>query len=223
MNRDAAKRILRDNDSCAFACMRAADVLLSDAWFIWEPETIWLDLHGHHGVDVPVGNRDQIMAGRSIVTTGRFSYDAIVFDKTCTSLNNEYINHSALEDSPVEYIAWANEEIYRIYQHYTGSNFEYDREPVAFTGVQLYRQGFVKAPDQLHWAQDSLDKHYQEVPHELKKRVSMAWSEISKEDLADHPYPETPLGVQLAKLAAVQIHFNTKRSRLLRDLAELGV
>jgi hypothetical protein len=222
MNKDAAKVILKDNDSCAYACMRAADILLSDAWFVWEPETIWLDLH-ERGVDVPVGNRDQMMAGRNIVTTGRVTYDALVFDKTCIAMNNEFANFEALDDSPVEYIAWGSEEIYRIYLHYTGNNFEYDREPVAFTGVQLYRQGFVVAPDNLMWAQPDLETHYVEFPTELKKRVMLAWSSISKEDLRDHPYPETPLGVQLAKLAAAQIHFNEKKSRLLRDLAKLGV
>jgi len=199
MNKDAARSVLKDNDSCAFACMRAADIVLSDAWFVWEPETIWLDLHDR-GIDVPVGNRDQLLAGRSIVTTGRVIYDAVVFDKTCMSLNNEFSNFDALDDSPAEYIAWGNEEIYRIHQHYTGSNFEYDREPVAFTGVQLYRQGFVVAPDSLSWAQNALESGYTNYPAELKKRIMMAWSEISKDDLKDHPYPETPLGVQLAKL-----------------------
>jgi hypothetical protein len=221
MNKDVAKRLLKDNDSCAFSCMRAADALLTDAWFNWEPETVWVELHGM-GVDVPVGNRDQLLAGRSIVTTGRFIYDAVVFDKTAISFNNEYSNFDGLEDAPVEYIAWANEEAYRIHLHYTGSNFEYDREPVAFTAVQLQQQGYVYAPEQLHWAQAALDKYYPESVKELKKRVATAWSEISKADLKDHPYPETALGVQLAKLAAVQLHFNEKKARLLRELTELG-
>lgn len=222
MNKEAAKRLLKDNDSCAFSCMRAADVLLTDSWFTWEPETIWLTLHDMH-IEVPVGNRDQMLAGRSVVTTGRFMYDAVVFDKMAISFNNEYANYDGLEDAPVQYIAWANEEAYRIHQHYTGSNFEYDREPIAFTAVQLQQQGFVCAPEQLHWAQAALDKYYPDSVRELKKRVSTAWSEISKEDLKDHPYPETPLGVQLAKLAAVQLHFNEKKARLLRELASLGV
>lgn len=222
MNKNAAKKLLKDNDSCAFSCMRACDILLSASWFSWEPETCWIELH-NLGVDVPVGNRDQILAGRSLVVTGRMLYDALVFDKTCVSFNNEHAQFDAHDEAPVEYIAWANEESYRIFQHYTGSNYEYDREPVAFTGVQLYRQGFVLAPEQLHWAQAALDKHYSPAPAELKKRVATAWSEISKDDLRDHPYPETQLGVQLAKLAAVQLHFNEKKARLLRDLAELGV
>lgn len=222
MNKDAAKSILRDNDSCAYACMRAADIVLSDAWFVWEPETLWLDLHDR-GIEVPVGNRDQILAGRSIVTTGRVIYDGIVFDKTCMSLNNEFTHFEALDDSPVEYISWGSEEIYRIYQHYTGSNYEYDREPTAFAGVQLYRQGFVVAPDNMMWAQSDLEGHYVSYPAELKKRIMLAWAAISKDDLKDHPYPETQLGVQLAKLAAVQLHFNEKKARLLRDLAKLGV
>lgn len=218
-NKAAAKELLRDDATCAFACMRSMDTLLGDSWFLWEPETLWLEL-SRAGVAVSTGNRDQIMAGRGVVTTGRFYYDALVFEKTCMSFNNDVPHYEALDDAPVEYIAWTNEEAYRIHLFYTDQNQEYDREPVEYTAVQLKRAGFLVAPSQLHWAQARLDKYYTELSkqqtHPLKKEVMEVWATGKLPSLT-----ETPVGVQLARMAAVKVHFEAKSAQLAQDLAKL--
>jgi len=214
-NKAAAKALLRDEATCAFACMRSMDTLLTDQWFAWEPETLWLEL-SHLGVSVPVGNRDQIMAGRAVVTTGRFYYDALAFEKTCVSFSNDMPNYEALDDAPVEFIAWANDEAYKIHLFYTEQNLEYDREPVEYTAAQLKLAGFLVAPSQLHWAQERLDKYYSKDTHALKKEVMTAWAKTPAGG-----FEETPVGVQLARLAAVQAHWTAKSGQLAKDLAKL--
>ena len=213
-NKAAAKDLLRDDSTCAFACMRAMDTLLDSQWFAWEPETLWLEL-SRSGVAVPTGNRDQIMAGHNVVTTARFYYDALVFEKTCVSFSNDIPHYGALDDAPVEYIAWANEEAYRLHLFYADQNLEYDREPIEYTAVQLKRAGFLVAPSQLHWAQYRLDKYYLEGTRVLKKEVQEAWAASKLQ------FTESPLGVQLARLAAVKEHFDMKSAKLGKDLAKL--
>jgi hypothetical protein len=186
----------------------------------WEPETLWLEL-SRTGVNVPVANRAKIMAARVLVTTGRFYYDALVFEKTIVTFNDDPAHMDSLDDAPVEYIAWASDEAYKIYLHYHKENVSYDREPIAYTGVQLYRHGLVVAPDQLHWAQEALDAHYPKDTAALRKKVQTAWAALPKGELKNNAYPETPLGVQLAKLAAVHMYFDTKSKALQTSLAQL--
>ncbi len=214
-NKSAAKDLLRDVSTCAFACMRAMDTLFGDPWFAWEPETLWIEL-SKSGVAVPVGNRDQIMAGRGVVTTGRFYYDALVFEKTAVSFSNDMPHYEALDDAPVEYLSWADEEARKIHAFYAGGVPEYDREPVEYAAVQLKRAGFLVAPTALHWAQERLDKYYLAQTRELKKEVVAALATDKKTG-----YQETPLGVQLARLAAVKEHFDVKSEKLRKDLARL--
>ena len=69
-NFNAAKKALRQEESCASVCVAAVNLLHRQHWLLWEPETLWLELD-REGVDVPVGNRGQIMAARNLVTSGR--------------------------------------------------------------------------------------------------------------------------------------------------------
>jgi len=186
----------------------------------WEPETLWIEL-SRMGVSVPPNNRAKVMAARVLVSTGRFYYDALVFEKTAVTFNDDPVHLDSLDDAPVEYLAWASYEAYKIYLHYHKENVSYDREPIAYTGVQLYRHGLLVAPEQLHWAQEALDTHYGKDSVVLRKKVEAAWAALPKGELKNNAYPETPLGVQLAKLAAVHTYFDTKSKALQASLAQL--
>jgi hypothetical protein len=181
---------------------------------------MWLELQ-HQQVNVPLANRDQILAARSVVTTGRYWYDAHAFEKTCISFNNEEPNYDALDDTPVAYISWANEEVFKLNMYYLKEDESYDREPTCYTAVQLYREGFVVAPEGLGWAQEALDAYYPAEARELKQTVMEAWAAAPKNKLLDAAFPETDAGVQLAKLAAVYVHCQSQNDRLLKDLATL--
>jgi hypothetical protein len=222
MDKETAKDILRDADSPTFACLKAADHLLTNQWLAWEPETVWLELN-HLGVTVPVGNRSQLLAGRSLILTGRHFYDALVYEKTCITFNNEEPNYDALDDAPVEFMAATHDEVQRISLTYLDETYDYDREPVEYTAVQLYRAGLVYAPESLQWAQARLDSHYPKETQNLKKEVMEAWAAAPKDKLSDTAYPETPVGVQLAKLAVIQLFVEQKRARLTRQMAKFGL
>jgi hypothetical protein len=216
----AAKELLENKDTTATACMAAMDEILGSQWMSWEPQSLWIELH-RQGIKVDDLNKDQILAARCLITTGRFWYDANVFEKTCISFNNEEPSYDALEDAPIAYIAWAVREANLIFEKYESEVPELDREPVCYTGVQLYREGFVLAPESLSWAQEELDKHLAKDCKELKKQVKQAWAAAPKNELLDAAYPETPVGVQLARLAAVRVYYDSKKQQLLKDSAKL--
>jgi hypothetical protein len=211
-----AKAALRVEETCASACLRALRCLFDTQWLSWEPETVWLELH-HMGVDVPVGNRNQIMAGRSLITTGRFWYDATAFEAACIAFNNDEPTFFGIEDAPVAYINWAVYEADRIHKDFENEVLEFDREPIAYTAVQLYREGFVIAPEHLEMAQEELNKALPTEVKALQKLVREGWATAPRgQALLDAAFPETPAGVQLARLAAVQLHFD-RRLRILEE------
>jgi len=216
------KSLLTNEDTCASAVLYAVEKILGEGTLLWEPQSIWMELK-HQGIDLPVSNREQLMAARNLLTTGRFWYDATVFEKTCTAFNNEEINTDGLEEASVAYIAWTVWETHEIAKHYgVLESAVFDREPVSYTGVQLYRENFVTAPDELKWAQASLNRHYPKEINTLQRTVVEGWAAAPRDSrLRDAAFPETPEGVQLARLAIVQHHMNTRREGYIRDCAKV--
>lgn len=215
------KSLLSNEDTCASAVLFAVEKLLGDGVLLWEPQSIWLELK-HQGIDLPVSNREQLMAARNLLTTGRFWYDATIFEKTCTAFNNEDISPESVEDAPVIALAWAVWETHEIAKHYEISDF-WDREPISYIGVQLYRENFVIAPDELKFAQTSLNRHYPKEVVKLQNTIHEAWAAAPRgKDLQDAAFPETLEGVQLARLATVQHYFNTRKEGYLRDHAVIA-
>lgn len=216
-----AKALLRDEQTTATACYRALDQLLGTGWLSWEPESIWLDLN-HDDVDVPVVNREKIMAARALITTGRFWFDAQAFEKTAISFNHELNTHLGVEDAPVMFINWAVFEAELLQKEVEGMTLEFDREPIKYTAIQLFREGFVLAPEMLAWAEPDLIKMNSCDAHELAKKVRQIWAAVPpEEDLTGVRFTETDIGVQLARLAMVHVHFNRMLQARKKQLAAL--
>lgn len=223
MNLKAAKSILREEESCATACMYSMDKLLGSTWMPWEPETLWLTLDRMR-VTVPVGNREQILAARSLITTGRFYYDMHAFEKTGMAFNNEEGNYDSLDAPPVMYLAWAVTEADMIHKKYEGDSLVLDREPREYTAIQLHREGFIVPPSQLDWAQSLLTGHNANDAQakKLQQEITTGWAAAPRgKTLLDAAYPETPAGVQLARLAVVQIYCDRRRAEREKQLASL--
>lgn len=221
MNKREASRLLRDDDSSAYACMRAIDVVLGDEWMNWEPESVWLTL-ARSAITVPVGNRAQLMAGRGLLIHGRFWYDAVLFEKTCIALNNEEPTINAMSEAPVHFMAWAVAEAQMINKHYEGVELPFDYECEGYVVERLFDEGYVLAPAELRWAQDALDKKLHEDAEKLKNTVREAWALSPKgEALTEERIPETPAGVQIAKLGAVDWYVTKRRQRLQLDIKAL--
>jgi len=221
MTTNKAKQLLRDSSTTATGCFCAVDLLLSNSWRIYEPETIWLELE-HLDIDVPVSNRAQIMAVRTLFNTDRFLYDANIFADVCHVLNNEELNYKAMEDVPVAQLAWG---VYEAKSLISGldspSSFDLDREPVKYTAIQLFREGFVVAPDELSFAQAELSKFYPLENKDQHQKIKKAWAAVASEKTETTAYPETISGVQFAKLASVKAYVQHKDTQLKQELIQL--
>jgi len=221
-NITAAKQLLQSEDTTATGCFCAVDALLSFSWRAWEPESIWLELE-HLEVAVPESNRAQIMATRMLLNTDRFWYDANIFASVCATLNDEEISYEGIEDVSVAQLAWGVYEAENLIRGYDPDTIlPFDREPVKYTAIQLYREGFIIAPDELSFAQVELDQLYPLENKEICRKVKEAWAAASQYDVQDATYPETPAGVQFAKLASVKAYIQQQDKKLKAELVRLS-
>ncbi len=219
----AALAALAKEETCASACARAMKCLFGQNWLLWEPQTLWLEID-HQGVDVPVGNRAQIMAARNLFIAGRFWYDAHAFAATCIAFNNEEPLHFGIEEAPIMYLNWTVYEANVLTREFEEEAIipEMDREVIAYTAVQLAREGFVIAPEHLAYAEGELGKHLFGDLQQLQKTVREGWAAAPKaEKLLDAAFPETAAGVQLARLATTQVYFEKRRKEREQQLVPL--
>jgi hypothetical protein len=210
-----SKELLRDPDASAVALMKAVHSLLGD-FLSWEPESIWLELQ-HQGVDLPEENRVKILAGVALRLMPSFFWDAVVFEKTAMAFASHPCNPDILEEASPSRLAWAVVEANWIIRAANETTWEWGHEPRAYAGVVLARAGFVLAPEQLSFAQAALERHHHKT--ELLDEVKERWARVDKNALEHLVLHETPVDVQIARLAAVELHVRERRAQAERDLA----
>lgn len=193
--------LLKDDATPASSLLGAADAVLGPEWRVWEPETIWLEL-SHKHASISLGNRQQLMAARSVLSTGRCYYDALVFARTATAFSNEDSNFDSFDEMNVAHMAWCVDELTKI----EGHAHEFDREVVELVAIALFDEGFVLAPEQLQFAQAALDRRYPKDTSALKSVVEEYWLALREHRKKEFSLPENAKGVQLARLLAVDTY-----------------
>lgn len=209
-----SKDLLRDPSAATVALMAAAKTQLGD-FLAWEPESIWLELD-RQGVDLPAENRAKIMAGIALRLMPSFYWDGIVFEKTALAFDGLLPNPDILEEASPARLAWAVVEADWIIRAAKDASWEWGHEPRAYAGVVLARAGFVLAPEQLSFAQSALDRERPST--HLLDEVKQRWAGVDKNGLEKLTLHETPVDVQIARLAAVELHVRDRRARAERDL-----
>lgn len=214
----AAKDLLHDAHASAIALMVSARTLLGD-FLCWEPESIWIELE-RQGVDVPEANRAKLMAAIALRLVPSFYWDAVVFEKTALAFDGSPPNPDILEEPSPALLAWAVVEAAWILRASKNATWEFEHEPRAYIGVLLTRAGFVLAPEPLSFAQAALNhaRHYTHLLPEVKER----WASVSQDHLEALHLQETPVDVQIARLAAVALYVKTRRARAEADLAKVS-
>jgi hypothetical protein len=214
----AAKRLLQTPATAAVALLPACKQLLGEV-LTWEPETLWVELQ-RRGIDVPNENRVKIQAALTLRFVPSFYWDGIVYEKTALAFDGEIPNPDALEEATAAQLAWAVKEAAWIRAWLDDPTLDFDHEPCAYTAVVLRREGFVVTPDQLQFAQGQLNRmNLGDI--DLVKTVQDRWKALDKTRLDVHAFQETQADVQLARLAAVELHIRDRDSRASADLAAL--
>lgn len=199
------------------ALMLSAKNLVGD-FHGWEPETLWITLE-REGVHVPVQNRDKLQAGLALLLVPAFYWDGIVFGKTAIAFDEFESNPTALEEASSAQLAWAVKEAAWICTQHGERVRDFQHEPAAYTALVLHREGLVLAPSQLAFSQEILDR--MNTPSDLRDRVKARWDALDKTKLASVSFEETAEDVQLARLAAIELHVQARESDAARDLAGL--
>lgn len=184
----------------------------------WEPETLWLTLE-RDGIEVPPCNRDKLQAGIALLFVPSFYWDGIVFEKTGIAFDCYEANPDALEEASSAQLAWAVKEAAWIITQHDGTPHQFEHEPKAYAAAVMHREGLVLAPEQLSFAQEALDRF--NVNNALRTRIEERWKALDKANLATASFDETQEGVQLARLAAIELHVCERESSAARDLALL--
>lgn len=212
-----AKDLLASRTTSAVALCRAAEIVIGDH-MAWEPETLWIELE-HQGVIVPSETRDRLMAAITLRLVPAFYWDAVVLANTAVAFDGRPVHVEILEEAPPSALAWAMVEAAWIRRRHGLETLQPEHEPIAYVSVVLDRAGFVLAPEQLSFAQNALDARRPRsgLLHDVRQR----WSGINKGRLADLPLEETPVDVQIARLAAVELHVRSRTTAAEAELARL--
>jgi len=216
----AARRLLTAPTTSASALLAAAKNVLGE-FTTWEPETLWLECE-RRGLEIPESNRAKLQAALALVLVPSFYCDAVVLEKTALAFDHVVTNPGALEEATASQLAWAVKEAGRIVAHHGDAPREFAHEPAAYAAVVLHREGLVVAPEGLAFAQRELDRLNRAADSGLRERVSAAWNALDKTMLATWPFNEKAVDVQLARLAAVELHVRDRAGQAAAELAALS-
>jgi hypothetical protein len=223
--RGEARELLQNDDTTATGCYHAARVLLGPMMRGWEPESIWLSLE-RMNVEVSVLNRDKLMASLTLTMIPAFWFEINAFENTIMAFNNVISNPSILQEATPAQIAWAVYEAELLYSDAGefGETTVFDREPTLYTAAVLNRAGFLVAPDMLGFAQEPLDKLNCDGAKATGEEVKKAWARLKKTDFTKREFSEdSPIDLQLGRLAAVTLYVQERLKQYENDLAQLRI
>lgn len=213
------KTLLQDSETTATGCFYAAVRLCGDQFRGWEPESLWLTLD-RRGVNVPLVNRDKLLAAATLTLVPAFWWEVNAFENTVLAFNNVLSNPQIMQEATPEQLTWAIYEAEVLYKQQ--DDFieapEFDREPIIYTATVLQRNGFILAPELLSFAQASLDKLNRNGSLTNKTVVQQAWNKLKAQDLTQTSFKDTALDIQLARLTNVQLYVAQRLVRYKDDL-----
>jgi hypothetical protein len=217
-----AEKLLQDEHTTATGCFRAAQVLCGDGFRAWEPESLWLTLD-RKGVEVPLLNRDKLLAASTLTIVPAFWWEVSAFENTTMAFNNVLSDSRVLQEATPAQLSWAVYEAELLYgqQDDLEDTPSFDREPVIYAAVVLNRCGFVLAPTLLDFAQRELDKLNQDGAEVSKDTLEDAWSKLKKQDLRKREFTDSALDTQLSRLTATQLYVSDRAAKYEDDLGRL--
>lgn len=179
----------------------------------WEPESIWL----HN--DFSLENRDKLQAAKTLTTHPTLFQEPRGFAAITLALSDRLPDVLDMTPVPADAMAWGvleGEIIYSIAN--ADESPEYSPDVVEFVALSLAADGFVVAPESLDFADERLEAVLADEGRGLRAVVKKAWEAIADDALEELSFPESAEGVQLARLAAVQVYCDNQASALLAAL-----
>ena len=130
-------------------------------WISWEPETVWRNIWAAKPDEMPLVNREKIMAIKGILASDGFWKDWGVFEKTTLALNNIPPRFDILEHvypSQMAYAVRVASDLIRFPgATKAGKERIFSSEVKSYIAGRAFLEGVVYLPDPLTFAQAKLD------------------------------------------------------------------
>ena len=208
-----SKKLLEDESTPAGVALLALKNVLGPGVLAWEPDSIWVELEDRENLEIGLPMRDRLMAAITLIEVPAFYWEVNTFMNTTVAFNDYRSNVDRLHEPAPGELAWAVYEAELILHEHGQWEPDFDYEPKIFTAECLHRAGMVLAPQMLSFCQDVLDERNNDGTKTSKEQVTKAWDKQSKGKLTEVKFTETPLSVQLAKLAAVEVYVNERTDK----------
>lgn len=193
---------------------------------LWEPDTFRLELH-RRGIDPNEALMAKLMAAQTIKTTHTFAHDYDVLFAFSLCCDGVPAACDAHHHPTVEQLCWAIHEIDRIAEKPLSHDEGFDPDEIdPAVAVVLLEEGFAIPPLELDFCRDVLNRMSHADPL-FRGEVTHAWEPYEHADPeALHSkldgLPETPLNVQLHRLADVKRYVSEKERERERQHVRLG-
>ncbi|RLI88043.1 MAG: hypothetical protein DRP01_00385 [Archaeoglobales archaeon] len=208
-----------DNHTAAALYMAARTVYSLDI-LTWEPETMWQTFEGD-GYIWEEEARNKLQAAITLVLNPSFYWDSIVFQQTVQALNDQPFDPEALQEPAISHMCWAVYEagiIRGLDPDDPEMIPEFDEDVQMFTAVVLKRAGCIYPPKPLRYSTDALTSLYPVDTAPMKKDVAKAWKAVNQNRLESTTFSETPVDVQLTKLAICYLYVRERSEDLAEEL-----
>jgi hypothetical protein len=150
---ESAKAVLANTHASMLELYVAARHLISEEFYTWEPETLWLTLP-----DLAPPNRDKLLAAIAIVTQPTFFTDFRVFGHTCEVASHDTPDLGAVPRPSVAAMTWTVLEAHFLYGLDGTDHAAFDEDVISFVAGSLATAGFAVAPPYLDFAAEDLAK-----------------------------------------------------------------
>lgn len=202
-----------NGDHHALELLLAARKALGEDVVNWEPESLWLQ----H--DFSLANRDKLQAAKTLATHPTLFTEPRGFSAIALTLADRVPEFTEVNPVPADAMAWAVLEGELIFSLANAAEDpEYGPDVIEFIALSLLHDGFVCAPELLDFADERLEHHLSDEGLELRPMVKKAWEALADDALEELSFPESAAGVQLARLAAVQVYCDNQARALLEAL-----
>ena len=217
-----ARKLFQNEEACASALLVATHLFLPTQFQAWEPESIWLALQ-EHKVEVPVVNRDKLLAITTLLATPDFYWDAKIFASTAMAFNSCISTPDGIDEASPAQLSWAVLEAELLMQS-LNVDPTFDYEPKKYTAVSCYHDGIHLAPELLVFCQPELDKLNNGDIQNAASKVQRKWQTLPIDDtrkLINLKLLEDPVDIQVAKLVAIRLYTRERSEQYLEQLHAL--
>ena len=165
-------------------------------WLEWEPETLWQTIMLDFKTELDDLAKDKVNAAKTILLTDTYWNDWTTFENVTLAFSDITPNFFQVQVPSPAQMAWGVSEASLM-----RPGVPFDEEVAIYVRIACQEEGYVLFPDELQFAQP-------DPPGRLAADIRSAWDIVKTHATVD--IVENELGVNLARLQAVQEYVKTK-------------